>query len=219
MGNNLFLLIFRVSSSFDVEQAIVTQDWAALWSQLTNQRFREGLKAANSQIIKNLNINAIKEANFAKSTQSTDQLTQETGAIPFLIIRNITTQVNLLREANQKKKSQKTKQLTNEREAHTLQIFKKLNTNILREANQKEKVQKTKHLTNEKGADNLKINKNIIAYLAREAGPKEKSQMKANLAALPNSTTLPSYLTPVSLKSGIAHMFTFQPVFFRKSIK
>ena len=79
--------------------------------------------------------------------------------------------------------------------------------------------QKTKPLTNEKGADNLKINKNINAYLAREAGPKEKSQMKANPAALPNSTTLPSYLTPVSLKSGIAHMFIFQPVFFRKSIK
>ena len=218
MGNNLFLLIFRMSSSFDVEQAIVTQDWAALWSQLTNQRFREGLKAANSQIIKNFNINPIKEANFAKSTPSTDQLTQETGAIPFLIIRNITTQVNLLREANQKKKSQKTKQLTNEREAHTLQILKNINTNILREANQKEKVKETKHFTNEKGTENLQINKNITAYLTREAGPKVKSQMKANPAAALNSTTLPSYLSPVSLKSGIAHMFIFQPVYFSEKV-
>ena len=253
MGNNLFLLIFRISSSFDVEQAIVTQNWAALWSQLTNQRFREGLKAANSQIIKNLNINAIKETNFAKSTQSTDQLTQETGAIPFLIIRNITTQVNLLREANLKKKSQKTKELSNNSEAHTLNIFKNKNTNLLKEANQKEKVPKMNQFTNEKGVDtlkffkhvntnpiiesnqekkssktkqftegngteNLKIIKNINAYLGREAGPKVKSQKEANPTAAPKSNTLPSFLSPVSLKSGIAYLFIFQPVYFSKKV-
>ena len=171
---DVFLLIFRISSSLNVEQAIVTQDWAALWNQLTNQRFRERLKVANSQII-----NALKEAN---------------------------------------RKVPKTNQFTSEKEVDTFKFFKHINTNPIIESNQEKKSQKTKQFTKGYGTENLKIIKNINAYLAREAGPKEKSQKKANPAGAPKYNTLPSYLSPVSLKSGIAHLFIFQPVSFSRKV-
>ena len=82
------------------------------------------------------------------------------------------------------------------------------------ESNQEKKSQETKQFTKGHGTENLKIIKNINTYLASEAGPKEKSQKKANPAGAPKSNTLPPYLSPVSLKSGIACLFIFQPVYF-----
>ena len=86
------------------------------------------------------------------------------------------------------------------------------------ESNQEKKSQETKQFTKGHGTENLKIIKNINTYLASEAGPKEKSQKKANPAGAPKSNTLPPYLSPVSLKSGIACLFIFQPVYFSRKV-